>query len=694
MPLESTSPKTTQPPANSQRPKQANKSTAEKIRKTLDAFPDKIDVRDWFYHPNLRPLPEQVINFDCIPMVLDQGEEGACTGFALAAVINYHLVRNERCTRQSIDKECVSPRMLYEMARRYDEWPGEEYVGSSARGSMKGWTAHGVVKRWQWDDAMTGPTHLDEERARAALEVPAGAYYRVMHRNIRDMHAAISEAGILFATLMVHEGWVNPQKKGKMYEYVAAGKKKKIQLPIIERKDRADGGHAIAIVGYTREGFIIQNSWGTDWGYKGFAVLPYEDWMLHSSDCWVVQLGVPVDTNLWDDKTSRDTDAGKQRAADIVPLESIRPYVVNIGNNGFLSDSGSYWTTPTDIERMFASIHETSLQWDKKRILLYLHGGLNSEKEVARRIISFKQVCLDNNIYPVHIMWETDFWTSLKNNLLDVFTNDDRASADWLSKLRDATLEIKDRTFELTASRPGTMLWDEMKENAQLASKKTVFEGDKKRAIITLAEKGCSAWSGLDSKDKSKWEIHIVAHSAGSIFLTYALETLLEIGIPVKSVQFLAPAISTELFKSKYLPLVEKDDNLRPTIYALSDKGERDDDVGPYGKSLLYLVSNAFERRRETPILGMEKFINGGNRLLNKSQVDPEISRMLKKDINGMPALVIAGEAAATAGDGPNVCRAETHGGFDNDPFTLNAVLWRILGKKPKRKFDPRDLQY
>src|ERR671912_1537288 len=147
MPAETTYPKTTQPVAKSQRQKPARKSTAEKINKTLDAFPDKIDVRDWFYHPTLNPLPEQVINFDCIPMILDQGQEGACTGFALAAVINYHLLRNERCTRQTIAKNCVSPRMLYEMARRYDEWPGEDYVGSSARGSVKGWTAHGVVKR-------------------------------------------------------------------------------------------------------------------------------------------------------------------------------------------------------------------------------------------------------------------------------------------------------------------------------------------------------------------------------------------------------------------------------------------------------------------------------------------------------------------------------------------------------------------
>ncbi len=677
-----------------QRVKHSQKTTAEKINKTLDAFPDKIDIRDWFYQPTLNPLPENFINFEYTPLILDQGSEGACTGFALAAVINYHLLKNGRVSAADIQKECISPRMLYEMARRYDEWPGEEYVGSSARGSVKGWTAHGVVKRWQWEDDMSGPTHLDEERAKAALEVPAGAYYRVMHRNIRDMHAAISETGILFATLMVHEGWVNPQKKGKTYGYRHKGQTKKISFPLIERRDRADGGHAVAIVGYTREGFIIQNSWGKKWGLNGFAVLPYEDWMLHSSDCWVVQLGVPVDTNIWNKGENSDTDAGRQRASDIIPLESIRPYVINIGNNGFLSDSGNYWTTDKDIERLFEAVADTSKDWDKKRIMLYLHGGLNSEKEVARRVIGFKQVCLDNKIYPVHIMWETDFWNSLKSNLFDLFTEEDRASANWLSKLRDATLEIKDRTFELTSSKPGTMLWDEMKENAQLASKKTDGADGKKRAIITVADKGLEAFNSLDEKEKTKWEIHIVAHSAGSIFTAYALETLLQIGIPVKSVQFLAPAISIDLFKEKYFPLMQKDERLRPILYVLSDEGERGDSVGPYGKSLLYLVSNAFERKREKPLLGMEKFINGKNPGLIKKFIDTDISKMLSKDINGWPALVISKKNSDKEEAGPDISKAGSHGGFDNDCFTLNSVLFRILGKKPKRKFESRDLQY
>ena len=33
----------------------------------------------------------------------------------------------------------------------------------------------------------------------------------------------------------------------------------------------AHGGHAVALVGYTPDAFIVRNSWGTGWGDKGFA---------------------------------------------------------------------------------------------------------------------------------------------------------------------------------------------------------------------------------------------------------------------------------------------------------------------------------------------------------------------------------------------------------------------------------------
>lgn len=47
------------------------------------------------------------------------------------------------------------------------------------------------------------------------------------------------------------------------------------------------GGHAVCMVGYIKEGFLIRNSWGTDWGQNGYAIMPYEDfgwqWEIYST---------------------------------------------------------------------------------------------------------------------------------------------------------------------------------------------------------------------------------------------------------------------------------------------------------------------------------------------------------------------------------------------------------------------------
>ena len=66
------------------------------------------------------------------------------------------------------------------------------------------------------------------------------------------------------------------------------------ELPVIGAlQDPAQtGGHAFALVGYNERGFIVQNSWGGNWGAAGFAVLSYEDWVTNSTDAWAVALGV------------------------------------------------------------------------------------------------------------------------------------------------------------------------------------------------------------------------------------------------------------------------------------------------------------------------------------------------------------------------------------------------------------------
>ena len=108
---------------------------------------DPLDLRDLMYEGSLRELPFKIDRRAHVPIILDQGREGACTGFGLAAVVNFLLYNRSDTTKQERQKlkklgNTASARMLYEMAKRYDEWEGENYDGSSIRGAMKGWLRH------------------------------------------------------------------------------------------------------------------------------------------------------------------------------------------------------------------------------------------------------------------------------------------------------------------------------------------------------------------------------------------------------------------------------------------------------------------------------------------------------------------------------------------------------------------------
>lgn len=663
-------------------PERVLKTSSEKaIGQRLDAFPDRIDLRDWDYQPALISLPESLVNCPLIKpsMVLDQGREGACTGFAMAAVVNFLRAQRKQ-------HALVSPRMIYELARRYDEWPGEDYEGSSARGAIKGWVKHGVCLRSAWKDDRHGIAHMTDAVCKQAMSAPGGAYYRIRPYNVRDMHTALNETGILYATLMVHAGWAHPgSEKGSKpvaISFVQRGHKITLKLPVIRRSGSADGGHAVAIVGYTPQGFVIQNSWGPGWGAGGFALLPYEDYLLHATDVWVAQLGVPVTMDLWSTDPAIDS-AGLQRASRTIPLAEIRPYVIDIANNGELSDSGEYWTTPGDVERLFCdTIPARTRGWKKRRILLYLHGGLNAEADCAKRIIAMRDVMLENEIYPLHIMWESGFLASVGNLFRDLFTEADKlAGGGFLENLTEA----KDRVLELTLARAGFRMWGEMKENAQLASEHAGNLG----AMQLVAQHVEQAKKKLTQADRIGWELHVVGHSAGSIFAAYALPLLSNLGIALKSVQFLAPAIRIDLFKQLLLPSLESGHTPLPSLYVLSDKMERGDSVGPYAKSLLYLVSNAFEGTRGVPILGMHACL----------EADTQLSKLFAGNVDGRPALVISnGDSIDSARESSAVAQgvsaSRSHGGFDNDPLTMNSILTRVLNGPPSRPFTPRDLHY
>jgi hypothetical protein len=638
-----------------------SKTRRSRPKHRLDARPDPIDFRDRMYVPTLievpmrRPLERYLEAFPASkPPILDQGQEGACTGFGIAAVAHYLLSRREIYP----DRERVSARMFYAMARRYDEWPGTDYSGSSARGAMKGWQKHGVCSEALWP-YRPGPQAetLTDSRARDATKRPLGAYFRVNHRDVVAMHAALAEVGILYATAQVHSGWdaVDP----------ATG-----DIPL---EESIQGGHAFAIVGYDERGFWIQNSWGRSWGLGGFARVSYDDWLQNGTDVWVARLGVPVVLdNSRSQAIARSDLSGRTEA---ISQADLRAHVISIGNDGKLREGGPFGTTREDVREIFRTdFANATKQWKKKRLLLYAHGGLVSEQSALQRVADYREALLEAEVYPLSFVWKTDLWTTFTNIIQDAVRR--RRPEGFVDGAKDFLLDRLDDGLEQILRLGGAKaVWDEIKENAFAAT--TSAAGGFRIAAPFIAD---LARQGV--------EIHVVGHSAGSIFhalpvqlltgkkLTGRLAKLSGYNLPIASCTLWAPACTLKLFHECYLPAIKDGKIGRFTLFTLTDRAECDDDCAKiYNKSILYLVSNALEDQAHIPLPGLMR--RPGEPLLGLEcsvRADSKINSIFHGPHDWVlsPNPKAVGQADAAG--------AHHHGDFDDDEATLKATLARILG--------------
>lgn len=630
------------------------------VERTYNARPDTLDFRDKIYVPNLYEVPIKITLNDYqaweVP-ILDQGQEGACTGFGLATVANYLLRRRKVVA----DPNPVSARMLYEMARRYDEWPGEEYSGSSARGAMKGWHKHGICADEHWPyQAAAQNERLTEQRTSDALNRPLGAYYRVNHKDLVSMHTAMAEVGILYATATVHEGWEKVGADG-----------------LISFPGKTLGGHAFAIVAYDQNGFWIQNSWGPDWGKGGFAQISYDDWLTHGTDVWVARLGAPV--MLYKPQSIAISNSASSGKSNAYAFADLRPHIISIGNDGKLNEGGSFGTSADEVRTIFQDdFLRVTQNWKKKRLLLYAHGGLVGEESAVQRLADYRASLMDAEVYPVSFIWHTDFWTTTTNILQDALKR--RRPEGILDASKDFMLDRLDDALEPVARMlMGKMQWDEMKENAFLATTKAT--GGARIALQEIAKLA----------KQTDLEIHIVGHSAGSIFHAPYIQALTnEFGLKIESCTLWAPACTVKLFKEAYVPAIKAKKINRFALYTLTDQAEQDDHCARiYNKSLLYLVSNAFETkgripffREGEPILGMAKFITKVLDKTDKKYFDQHLSDLFKaKNVDWVQS------PNNESKDPKKRSTSLHHGDFDDDRPTVESTLARMLDSaKPEVK--------
>lgn len=156
---------------------------------------------------------------------LDQGQEGACVGFAMAHELAARPAPIAGVTAADATR-------IYRAAQKLDPWPGENYEGSSTLAGMKVLVAEGKVTEYRW------------------------AF------SLEELVLAVGYRGPCAIGVNWYEGMFDPDPKG-----------------FLRPSGLLSGGHCTLVVGVNVPGqyVTIHNSWGKSWGANGRARIAFGD---------------------------------------------------------------------------------------------------------------------------------------------------------------------------------------------------------------------------------------------------------------------------------------------------------------------------------------------------------------------------------------------------------------------------------
>jgi hypothetical protein len=537
------------------------------------------------------------------------------------------------------------------------------------------------------------------------------------------MQAALVEIGAIYVSANVHPGWGVAPVKGRFKGYAG--------LPVIPfgSNSKVSGGHAFAFVGYTDVGFVVQNSWGRDWGLTGFAIMTYADWVANGTDAWTVSLGVPIVPQKGGNAlrsprafsvTSGGLNATLAGASGALPSPptdkpywmpldepAVRERVVVMGNNGMPISRLVECANATDaVARVtqqnalsYFANHPAGKLGSVKRVMLYAHGGLNSEEDSMVRARILTPYFEENGVYPIFITWKSGAGEIIKDMLQDHANSAGSElplAGGMLDKIKEAAMDVWDRAIEILAQNLGVKsVWSEMKQNAML--------GAQSGNALALIATELVALRKAVVQQGGTLEVHLVGHSAGSIVLGHMLDLFATSASkqPLASCSLFAPACTVAFANAHYVPAVSAAKILKKQSFhidVLSEDREMDDAVGPYRKSLLHLVSRALEDLHKMPILGLLKaFDSDCNH--DEHWNEPRLAQLVS-ELTQWQDFWWAGAAAPKGfyrtGHGAvgtnlgvvNAGQVDTgarrihaaHGSFDNDIAVVKATMARILG--------------
>ena len=224
--------------------------------------PDLPDHRDHLYaapQPVLAVLPAKVDLRKKCPPVLNQGQLGSCTANAIA---NAHLFGQ---MKQKAKNTFHPSRLFIYYNERAMEGTINSDAGAMIRDGIKSVANLGVCSETEWPYSVGKfAAKPDKTSYKDALQHQALSYQRLT-QTLNQFKGCLASGFPFVFGFTVYES----------FESAAVAKTGNAPMPT--PKEKCIGGHAVLTVGYddAKQRFIVMNSWGTDWGQKGYFTLPY-----------------------------------------------------------------------------------------------------------------------------------------------------------------------------------------------------------------------------------------------------------------------------------------------------------------------------------------------------------------------------------------------------------------------------------
>ncbi|OJW85060.1 MAG: peptidase C1 [Bacteroidetes bacterium 46-16] len=225
--------------------------------------PDIPDKRDFMYKAPrhvLKALPAKTDLRPQCPPVYDQGQLGSCTANAIGAAFQFGRMK------QGEDSFMPSRLFIY-----YNERVMEHTVntdsGAMIRDGIKVANKLGICPESLWPYKVSRFTQKPPVNCfRTALKSQVLSYMR-LDNTLDELKGCLAEGYPFVFGFTVYDS----------FESSKVARTGNMPMPKLDT-EKNQGGHAVMAVGYdeSRKRFIIRNSWGSDWGQKGYFTMPYE----------------------------------------------------------------------------------------------------------------------------------------------------------------------------------------------------------------------------------------------------------------------------------------------------------------------------------------------------------------------------------------------------------------------------------